>query len=81
MAAPVTLNPLPTQAELRTRRPPVAPVEFREPALRDHREPGDPPWTAAELLDGLPDDDVCPDDPDGLHHSGCGCDDVDPLNP
>jgi hypothetical protein len=52
------------------------------PPLRDHREPGDPPWTAAELLDGLPaDEGACPDDPDGLHHSGCGCPDVDPLNP
>lgn len=26
-------------------------------------------------------DDFCPDDPDGLHHSGCGCPDVDPINP
>lgn len=24
------------------------------PTIRDHREPGDPPWTAAELLDDLP---------------------------
>lgn len=24
---------------------------------------------------------ICPDDPDGLHHSACGCDDVDPINP
>lgn len=28
-----------------------------------------------------PAEDGCPDDPDGLHHSGCGCDDVDPINP
>ena len=24
---------------------------------------------------------ACPADPDGLHHSGCGCDGVDPINP
>lgn len=31
--------------------------------------------------DGSLDPDPCPDDPDGLHHAGCGCEDVDPLNP
>lgn len=29
----------------------------------------------------LEDAPACPDDPDGLHHSGCGCDDVDPISP
>lgn len=31
--------------------------------------------------DPAADDDACPADPDGLHHAGCGCDGVDPLNP
>jgi hypothetical protein len=46
----------------------------------DH-EPRD--WETAEVLppETLEDHDGCPDDPDGLHHSGCGCPDVDPINP
>lgn len=31
--------------------------------------------------DAAQEDDACPDDPDGLHHAGCGCEDVDPVDP
>lgn len=67
-------TPHPTRSN-RARQPPVAPLVFLEP-------PPHSPAAADELVRDLAHDlGVCPDDPDGLHHSGCGCDDVDPLNP
>ena len=49
-----------------------------------------PPGTRLTLLPyeqwpghavGTADDGGCPGDPDGQHHAGCGCPDVDPVNP
>jgi hypothetical protein len=39
----------------------------------------DVPEVLFELAADVGEDDACPDDPDGLHHLGCGCPDSDVI--
>jgi hypothetical protein len=52
--------------------------------IHDHlAESGTPPTIPTGIVAPAPPEDegVCPDDPDGLHHAGCGCDYASPDDP
>jgi hypothetical protein len=52
---------------------------FHHPTVQERAARGDPDAVARMAV--LAELEACPDDPDGLHHAGCGCDHASPDDP